>query len=129
MLQGFKDFISRGNVIELAVGVVIGAAFGQVVNALVDGILNPVIAGIFGQANFSSVLAFDLGEATVMPGMLLTAVIQFLLTAAGIYFMVIIPMNKMAEMRKKKEGEAPVEVAAPTTEDLLAEIRDLLARK
>lgn len=130
MLQGFKDFISRGNVIDLAVGVVIGGAFAAVVDGLVKGILNPLIAGIFGQPNFNDVLAFNLGEATVMPGLLITAAIQFLLTAAGIYFMVVVPMNKLAEMKAAKttaEPEAAPELS--TEEKLLVEIRDLLAKK
>lgn len=130
MLQGFKDFISRGNVIDLAVGVVIGGAFGAVINGLVDGILNPIIAGIFGQPNFDKVGAFMLGAAEVQPGLLITALVQFLLTAAGIYFMVVAPMNKLAEIRAAKEAaDATEEEAAPSTEDLLAEIRDLLAKK
>lgn len=130
MLRGFKDFISRGNVVDLAVGVVIGGAFGNVVTKLVEGIINPLIAGLIGQPNFDSVGAFSLGEASVQPGLLITAVVQFLLIAAAIYFTVVLPMNKLAEKRAAKNAsDEAEEAAAPSTEDLLAEIRDLLAQK
>ncbi|RRC95813.1 large conductance mechanosensitive channel protein MscL [Schaalia canis] len=134
MLQGFKDFISRGNVIDLAVGVVIGGAFGKIVTALVENLINPLIAGLIGQPNFDSVGAFMLGDSLVEPGKLLSAVVQFLLVAAAIYFTVVVPMNKMAEIRqaKLKEDEAAAAAEEPAVSDeakLLLEIRDLLASK
>ena len=124
-LDGFKEFISRGNAVDLAVGVVIGAAFGAVVTSLVDGILNPLIGGIFGQPNLNEIWTISLGDAKILPGMVLTALINFLLIAAAIYFLVVLPLNKLAERRAK--GLEP-EPAAPAEDVLLlSEIRDLLA--
>ncbi|WP_159621290.1 large conductance mechanosensitive channel protein MscL [Ruania rhizosphaerae] len=127
MLQGFKDFIARGSVIDLAVGVVIGAAFGAVVTALVEGVLNPLIAAIFGHPNLDSLLAFTINGSTIQPGLVLTALINFLLVAAAIYFAVVLPMNKLAERRAR--GEEPEPVAPAEDVALLTEIRDLLATK
>ena len=127
MLQGFKDFISRGNAIEMAVGIVIGAAFGNVINAVVDSFINPLIGGIFGQPNFDSVLSFTVGSAQVMPGAILTALVNFLLVALAVYFFIVLPMNKRAEMRSSDKEEAADEIEANT--QLLTEIRDLLATK
>lgn len=133
MLQGFKDFIARGNAVDLAVGVVIGAAFGAVVTALVDNVLNPLIGGIFGQPNLDRIWVITLSPATgggepteVLFGAVLTALINFLLVAAAIYFCVVVPLNKLAERRARGEEEEP----EPPAEDvaLLTEIRDLLAQ-
>ena len=98
MLKGFKEFIARGNVIELAVGVIIGAAFKNIVDALVDGIINPLIA----------------------------AVINFLLMAFAIYFCIVVPMNALNARRKKAEDNTPKEVSEEV--QLLTEIRDALAK-
>ncbi|RRD44277.1 large conductance mechanosensitive channel protein MscL [Buchananella hordeovulneris] len=128
MLKGFKEFIMRGNVVELAVGVIIGGAFNNIVNALVEKVLNPLIGGIFGQPNFDSLGQFKLGDAIVMPGAILTSVIQFLLVAAALYFCIVMPMNKMAARAKSAAGEE----APPAKADevvLLEEIRDLLSRR
>lgn len=125
MLQGFKEFISRGNAVDLAVGVVIGAAFTLVINNLVDNVLNPLIAGIFGEPSFDQVLAFTVGEATVMPGTVLTALFNFLLVALALYFFVVVPMNKLAERRGNAE-ETDEEIADDVK--VLTEIRDLLAK-
>lgn len=122
MLKGFKEFISRGNAIDLAVGVVIGAAFGAITTALVENFINPLIAGIFGQPNFDNFLAFHIGDALVQPGAVLTALVNFLLVAAAIYFLIVVPMNRLAA---KKEVEEEVSVADDVK--LLTEIRDLLA--
>lgn len=127
MLQGFKDFISRGNAVDLAVGVVIGAAFNSVITALVEGFINPLLGAIFGQPNFDSVGQFTVNSATIQPGVILTALLQFLIVAAALYFFVVLPLNKLAERRAKgeePESEAPAEDVA-----LLTEIRDLLARQ
>lgn len=134
MLGGFKDFIMRGNVVDLAVAVVIGAAFGAVVTSLVDGVLNPLIAALFGQVDLSGVLAFTLREgvgdepATVLSlGVVLDALLRFLLVAAAIYFFVVVPLNRLAARRK--QGAEP-EPAAPAEDVLLLqEIRDLLAER
>ncbi|OKL54758.1 mechanosensitive ion channel protein MscL [Bowdeniella nasicola] len=126
MLQGFKEFISRGNAMEMAVGIVIGAAFGKVVEALVEGIINPLIGGLFGDVNFASAWAVKLGPATISFGLVINAIIYFLLVALAIYFLIVVPMNKMAAMRKAKneEPEAPADDVR-----LLEEIRDLLAKQ
>jgi large conductance mechanosensitive channel len=137
MLKGFKDFITRGNVIDLAVGVVIGAAFTAVVNSFVNGILNPLIAAIFGKPDLSDVLTWTLNDAgTADPaddailsiGLVLTALINFLLVAVAIYFFVVVPLNKLAE-RTAKDEPAPDEAASPTEIELLTEIRDALVTK
>ncbi|MDN4474204.1 large conductance mechanosensitive channel protein MscL [Demequina zhanjiangensis] len=137
MIKGFKDFIMRGNVVDLAVAVVIGAAFGAIVTSLVDNIVNPLIAAIFGQPDLSNVLAITLNDAgTADPaddavlaiGAFLTAVINFLIIAAAIYFAVVLPLNKLAA-HKKKDEPAPDEPVAPTEIELLTEIRDALTKK
>ena len=122
MFQGFKDFIARGNAIDLAVGVVIGAAFTLVINNVVDHVLNPFIAGLFGEPNFDSLLAFSIGDAVVMPGTVLTALINFLLVALALYFAVVMPMNKLNERRQTGEEEEVEEQIL-----LLREIRDSLS--
>lgn len=128
MLQGFKEFIMRGNVIELAVGVVIGAAFTAVVTAFSDSIINPLIAAI-GGADFSG-LGFhviDGNDSTFVDfGAVITALINFLLIAAVIYFCLVMPMNKLDEAQKRRKGIDP-ETPEPTEQELLTEIRDLLA--
>jgi large conductance mechanosensitive channel len=129
MLQGFKQFLMRGNVVDLAVAVVIGAAFTKVVSALVAGLINPLIAAIFGEPDISDVGEFTINGADFSLGLILDALLNFLIVAAAIYFFVIMPLNRLAERRKR--GKEPVEPEAiPPTEDvvLLREIRDLLAR-
>lgn len=125
MLKGFKEFIARGNAMELAVGVVIGGAFTAVVTALVDGIINPLIAGLFGQPNLDQIWVISLGDAQVLPGMVLTALINFLLVAAAIYFLVVVPLNRLAARRAVPEDPEP-EDETPQDVALLTEIRDLL---
>ncbi|MFD1717240.1 large conductance mechanosensitive channel protein MscL [Georgenia deserti] len=125
MLAGFKEFIARGNAVDLAVGLVMGTAFTAIVTALVDHVINPLIAGLVGQPDFTDIWHVTVGEATMLPGAVLTAIIQFLLVAAAIYFLVVMPLNKLAERRKAGEEEAP---EAPAEDVLvLQEIRDLLA--
>src|SRR5699024_3023715 len=116
VLQGFKEFIARGNAVDLAVGVVIGAAFGAVVTALVDNVLNPLIGGVFGQPNLDRIWVITLnpavggGEPTeILFGAVLTALINFLLVAAAIYFFVVVPLNKLAERRVQGEEPEPEE--------------------
>lgn len=123
MFQGFKEFIARGNVVDLAVGVIIGAAFGKVVTAFVDKFINPLIGALFGEPNFDTVMQFHVNGATVQPGAVVTAVINFLIVAAAIYFLIVAPMNKLAARRKAEDTEPE----APTDDvRLLTEIRDLL---
>jgi large conductance mechanosensitive channel len=100
MFKGFREFIMRGNVIDLAVAVVIGAAFGAVVKAFVDNILTPIIAAIFGKPDFSN-LVFTVNGSAFRYGLFINALISFLLVAAAIYFVVVLPMNKLAERRAR----------------------------
>lgn len=93
MLSGFRDFVMRGNVVELAVAVVIAGAFGAVINSFVADILTPLL-GVFGLPNFAD-LTFQVGEATVSYGLFLNALIAFILVAAAIYFVVVRPMERM----------------------------------
>jgi large conductance mechanosensitive channel len=109
MLKGFKQFLLRGNVIDLAVAVVIGGAFGSVVSALVKDLLTPLIAALVGQPDFSSI-SFAVNGSTFLIGDFLNALISFLLVAAAVYFFVVVPMNSL--MARLRSGEAPPD---PTT--------------
>ena len=127
MLNGFKAFIMRGNVVDLAIAVVIGSAFGGVISALVEDFLTPLVAAIFGQNDFSG-LTFTINGSVFRYGHFLNALISFLSVAAAIYFVVVIPMQKLAELRGR--GDAVSDTPAPSDEAvLLTEIRDLLARR
>jgi large conductance mechanosensitive channel len=110
MIKGFRDFILRGNVVDLAVAVVIGAAFGAVVTAFVSGILTPLIAAIFGQPSFKD-LTFTINGSKFLYGSFIDAVISFVLVAAAIYFVVVVPLNKLAERRAK--GADPTTKTCP----------------
>lgn len=139
MLKEFQEFISKGNVMDLAVGVIIGGAFGLIVSSLVSDIIMPIVGAIFGGFDFSnyflplssSVTATSLEEARKQGavfayGSFLTVVINFLILAWIIFIMVKLLNN----LRKRLEKEKPVEVAAPPADvQLLTEIRDLLAKK
>lgn len=107
MLKGFKDFISRGNVIDLAVAVVMGAAFGAVVTALVADFITPVIAAIGGQPDFSS-LSFTINGSKFAYGHFINAVISFLIIAAAIYFFVVLPLEKMLKKPDAESTDADV---------------------
>jgi large conductance mechanosensitive channel len=117
MLKEFKDFVNRGNVVDLAVAVVLGAAFGAVVTSFVDDILLQIIAAIGGEPDFSA-LTVDLGDAELRYGAFLTAIVSFLAIAFGV-FLVVKVLNAM----KREKGEDP---AGPSETELLTEIRDLL---
>jgi len=123
MLKGFREFVLRGNVIDLAVAVVIGAAFTLVVNAVVQWLITPLIAAIFGKPDLDDVMTFTINGAEFSIGAVLTALINFLLVAAAVYFVLIVPMNRLREMRAsgEEQAEAPAEDIL-----LLQEIRDLL---
>ena len=109
MLSGFKQFILRGNVVDLAVGVVIGAAFGSVVTAFTKDLLTPLIAAIVGKPDFSSI-SFTINGTPFPVGDFINAAVSFVLVAAAVYFFVVTPINALiARMRK-----APVP-ADPTT--------------
>jgi large conductance mechanosensitive channel len=129
MLTGFKNFILKGNVVDLAVAVVIGAAFAAVVTALVQSVLMPFISGLVGAPNFDSFAVVTLNGNDIKFGVLLTAIVNFLLVAAAIYFVVVVPMNHMIERRNRRLG-INQDVKAEAAEDpqiaLLTEIRDAL---
>lgn len=127
MLQGFKDFIMKGNVIDLAVAVIIGAAFSKIVNALVESVLMPFVSALFQAPDFDSFAVLTLNNNDIKFGVLLTAIVNFLLVAAAVYFAIVLPMNKMIERRNRRLGIEPE--AEPVAEDvaLLTEIRDLLS--
>ena len=124
-MQGFKEFILRGNVIELAVAVIIGTAFTAIVTALVNGIFTPIIANLFSTS--------DIAEATwdVTPtlsfgtGAVIAALINFLLIAAVVYFALILPMARIKERQAQRRGTTE-EAAVETDVDVLQDIRDLL---
>lgn len=106
-MNGFKSFVMRGNVVDLAVGVVIGAAFGTVVSSLVKDIITPMIAALFAQPDFSS-LAWTINGSPIMYGNFLNALISFVVIAASIYFFVVVPLNHMmarAGMEGRIEGK------------------------
>jgi large conductance mechanosensitive channel len=106
-MSGFRKFILRGNVVDLAVGVVIGAAFGAVVTAVVKDLITPVIAAIGGKPDFSS-LTFTVHKSRFLYGDFLNAVISFLLVAAAIYFFVVLPVNRlMSRFKTEPDVETP----------------------
>ncbi|NTV40453.1 MAG: large conductance mechanosensitive channel protein MscL [Demequinaceae bacterium] len=122
MLKGFKEFIMRGNVIDLAVAVVIGAAFAPIVTKIVEGLITPLISRIFGQPNLDSVGNIDIGKGAVLAfGPVLTAILNFLAVAAAIYFLIVVPMNKFKKPAVEEES-------GPTEIELLTEIRDSLKK-
>jgi large conductance mechanosensitive channel len=127
MLKGFREFVMRGNVVDLAIAVVIGAAFGAVVTAFVADIITPLIAAIAGKPNFSD-LTFTIHKSKFKYGDFVNAIISFLMIAAAIYFAVVMPLNKLAERRAARlaKGE-PDPDPKPEDVQLLEQIRDLLA--
>jgi large conductance mechanosensitive channel len=118
MLKGFRDFIARGNALDLAVGVIIGAAFSAIVDSLVKDLITPIIGLAGGTPDFSAV---KLGPITL--GNFVNAVIAFLIKAAGLYFLIIVPFNRFAA---KMAAAAPPPSASET---YLKEIRDSLAKR
>nr|WP_218860220.1 large conductance mechanosensitive channel protein MscL [Petropleomorpha daqingensis] len=120
-MKGFKDFLLRGNVVDLAVAVVIGAAFTAVVNSFADSFLTPLIALVTGGGKFGGVVTIDGQDFTY--GAFISQVITFVVTAAVVYFVVVLPMKRLMERRRRGEEPGPT---LPTQVELLAEIRDLL---
>ena len=135
MLKGFREFILRGNVIDLAVAVVIGTAFTAIVNGLVTGIFNPVIALIFNSGELAKAgIELRPAEGTTPAvflswGLVISAVIQFLLVAIVVYFALIVPMNYVKKLQARRAGVQDDAPAGPTDTELLIEIRDLLAKQ
>ncbi|HEY7956911.1 MAG TPA: large conductance mechanosensitive channel protein MscL [Polyangia bacterium] len=122
MAKGFKDFLLRGNVIDLAVAVVIGVAFGAVVTSFVADLLTPLLAAIGGQPDFSA-LTFTVNHSTFHYGKFINAVISFLVIAAAVYFLVVRPLQSLSQRRAKVPVQPP---AKPEEVRLLSQIRDLL---
>jgi large conductance mechanosensitive channel len=134
MIKGFKEFILRGNVIDLAVAVVIGAAFTVIVNAIVAGLINPLIALLFQADSLDAVgptvTGLNGNEVFFPIGAIVGAVINFLAVAIVVYFVFVYPMNRMKERAAARAGISAEEAAElPTEQELLVQIRDLLARE
>ena len=132
MIKGFKEFILRGNVIDLAVAVVIGAAFTLIVNSIVAGIINPLIALIFQADSLDGVVWTVTGlsgnEVVFAIGAIIGAIINFLAVAVVVYFVFVYPMNRAKERAAAKAGISEEEASnLPTEQELLLQIRDLLA--
>lgn len=126
MVRGFQKFLLRGNLVDLAVGVLIGAAFGKLVDSFASGLILPIV-GIFGGVPDFTALTFTVNGSIFKYGAFLTSLLSFILTAAIIYFFVIIPVNHLMERFKRQEKEA---VSEPSNEEkLLAEIRDAIKGK
>jgi len=124
LLQEFKDFLLRGNIVDLAVAVVVGLAFNAVVQALVKDIITPIIAAIFGKPDFGS-LTFTIHKSHFFYGDFINAVIAFVSIAAAVFFFVVKPVNYL--LTRRRRGEEPADEASLSDEAvLLAEIRDLL---
>ena len=119
MLQGFKKFLFRGNVVDLSVAVVMGAAFGAVITSLVANLLTPLIAAVVGKPDFSG-LSATVNGSKIMYGAFLNALISFLLIAASVYFFVVAPMNSYIERRRR--GEAPADPTTKKCPECLSEI-------
>ena len=126
-MKGFRDFIMRGNVIELAVAVIIGTAFTAIVNAIVAGLFNPLIAALFDTGEIADAV-WQVGAVSFGVGQVIAAIINFLLVAAVLYFAIILPVNKFNDsLYVRLHGHHKSEEPVPATEtDLLVEIRDLL---
>jgi large conductance mechanosensitive channel len=125
MLEGFKNFLMRGNVVDLAVGVIIGGAFGAITASLVADVFTPLLGMLFGAPDFSSIVigAGADGKGGILIGKFINSVVNFIMVSGAIYFFVVTPMNAL------KKPEAPAAAPAPTADQaLLAEIRDLLKK-
>ena len=120
MLKEFKQFLLRGNVVDLAVAVVIGAAFGALVTSLVENLLTPIIAAIIGKQDFSN-LTFTINDSVFRYGSFINALIAFISIAAAVFFFVVKPINALQRRRGKLDEEDPESEA-----DLLTDIRDIL---
>jgi large conductance mechanosensitive channel len=125
MLKGFRDFILRGNVVDLAVAVILGVAFNAIVTSLVSDVLNPLIAATIGKPDFSSVV-LNIGSGHIRIGSFFNAVISFLIVATVVYFAIVLPLNHLQSRLKKPEPDAPSSLK--TCPECLSEI-PLAARR
>ena len=124
MLQEFRDFIAKGNVMDMAVGIIIGAAFTAIVTSLVEDLVNPLLGIFIGGIDFSSI-SFGLGDAQFMVGNFINAVIKFVIVA-WVVFLLVKMVNRVKDAAVKKGEPVPAAPAGPTQEELLTEIRDAL---
>ena len=118
-MKGFKQFLLRGNVVDLAVGVVIGAAFGTVVNAMVKGLLTPFIAAVVKQPDFSAI-SFTIRGSKFLVGDFVNSVVSFVIIAAAVYFAVVLPMNAL--MARVHREDKPVQPSTKKCPECLSEI-------
>ena len=119
MLKGFRQFLLRGNVIDLAVAVVIGGAFGAVVTALVKDLITPLIAAVVGKPDFSAI-AFEVNSSKFLVGDFINAIVSFVLISAAIYFLVVVPVNAL--MARIHRGEAPPDPTTKKCTECLSEV-------
>lgn len=119
MLKGFRDFVLRGNVVDLAVAVILGAAFNTIVNSLVGDVLNPLIAATVGKPDFSSVV-LHVGGGQIKVGNFFNAIVSFLIVAFVVYFAIVLPMNSM--MARLKKGEVPPPASTKACPQCLSDI-------
>jgi len=133
-VKGFKEFLLRGNVIDLAVAVVIGAAFTAIVTAIVNSLINPLIGAVFNASSLDKALIVDIptvsgGNAQILFGAIIGAALNFLIVAAVVYFALVVPVNhlkKVAFERVKNDEQQTPQDVPPTDVEVLLEIRDLL---
>ncbi len=121
MIQEFREFIAKGNMIDIAVGFIMGVAFTALVGALVDNVLMPIVAIPFGEPSFDAII-WTINGSQILIGSFITAVVVFLLVAVAVFFFIVKPYNAY-----KAGTETPEEDAGPSEIDLLTEIRDALA--
>lgn len=128
MLKGFREFLMRGNVIDLAVAVVIGAAFTSVVNAVVNGVMNPLIGSVFKADSLDNALdvTIPFSGAVIQFGLVLGALINFVIVAIVVYFVFVLPVNVL---RNRSKAAETTEEPAETEVSVLVEIRELLKRQ
>ncbi len=119
MWKGFRQFLMRGNVVDLAVAVVMGAAFGAVVSALVKDLITPLVAAIFGKPDFSA-LTFEVNGSKFLYGDFINAVVSFVLVGAAVYFVVVLPMNALTA--RLRRGEAPPDPTTKKCPECLSEV-------
>jgi large conductance mechanosensitive channel len=123
MLKGFRDFILRGNVVELAVAVILGTAFNAIVGSLVKDVLNPLIAATIGKPDFSAVV-LHLGTGVIQVGNFLNAVVAFLIVAFVVYFAIVLPMNAvMARLKKPAPAPPPTKICGECLSEIPAAAR------
>jgi large conductance mechanosensitive channel len=125
MIKEFREFVTKGNLVTLAVGFIMGVAFAAVVTSLVENVIMPIVAIPFGEPNFDS-LVWEVNGSVIAWGAFVTALVVFLLTALAVFLFIVKPYTALEARLKSDDGE---ETAGPTEVELLAEIRDQLARR